>query len=346
LVMAMGFGSVYLGRTLYGEVPALAFLLTGLLLWRRAIQGPKPGRDGFLAGVLFGLMVLCKSIAVLSAFAFLGAAIYDALSYRRIKWAHLTAPALGGILAIGLWWLIKALAQQDVQAAAAGTLSEYRHNLMFGLRCARQGLGWMLREPFTVAGLTCAMVWVLPLIFAKRYDPPSVVLFFMALFYAYWWLFFTPGHIPRYMWFTYAIAGLFAGAMAWSALRLALHRGTGLGMRLVCAAGVLLVVGPAVARTAETAGYVRTCDEMRDDYAVAQFVAGLPPETPVATTYWPLERTVNFVAHRAITSIDAIPGQFEPRAVTIVDARTQPCLTKDRLPMFRAGRYAILAPEH
>ena len=54
------FGTIYLSRSLYGEVPALAFVLLGLLAWRRGLR-----RGGFgllmAAGLCFGLAILTKA---------------------------------------------------------------------------------------------------------------------------------------------------------------------------------------------------------------------------------------------------------------------------------------------
>lgn len=345
LIMTVGFGSVYLARTLYGEVPSLAFLMTGLLLWRRAINSARPLAWGLPAGVMFGLMVLCKSISVLVGFAFLGALVFDFLSHRRIRWTHLVGPAVGGVLVIAAWWMIKELAQHEVRDTVSGTLNLYKHYLLFGFRCVRAGLVWMLREPFSLAGLACAMAWIVPVIFSKRYDPPSVVMFLLALFFTFWYLFFTPGRLPRYLWYSYATAGVFAGAMAWAALRATLAGKTGPFKRILCAGIVVLVVTPAVIHTGQTVRAVWTVDEMSDEYEVARFVSALPKEKVIATTYWPLERTINFLTHRSITTVDAIEAPLGPDVVVIVEATVQPELLEGRVPTLTMGRYAILAAE-
>ena len=95
LFVQCSFGSVYLARTLYGEVPALAFLVGSLYLWRRALRRPGKSWAGFGAGICLALMVDCKAFLFISVWGIAAACLYDRLALRRIRWPHLMWPAMG-----------------------------------------------------------------------------------------------------------------------------------------------------------------------------------------------------------------------------------------------------------
>jgi len=343
VVMTMGFGSVYLGRTLYGEAPAMALTALGLLAWRKGLGAGGAVRWGLAAGIAFGLAILSKSIMVLSAFAFAGALAFDLISFRRIAWRHVLAPACGLVLAVGTWWAVQSVAAHDVADAAGTTLAQYQHNLLFGARSAAHGLAWIAQEPVTALWLAAAMALAVPTVFYRRYDPALVVLFLMAILYAFWWVFFTPGRIPRYLWYSYAVGGLFAGIMAWRALHDAVDGRRDLFARGLCLAVALCVAVPAVARTSSEFGRVHALDDMADDAALARCVDALPRETKVATTYWPVAGTLDFLTGRNVPVLAALEAGVGTSTVVVVDARTQEALLRDEDVIERIGHYAIVA---
>src|SRR5690606_29512458 len=77
------FGTIYLSRSLYGEVPALAFIVLGLLAWRRGLA---EGARAFLvaAGICFGLAVLTKAFMAVALLAVVGVYVFDRTTHRRI----------------------------------------------------------------------------------------------------------------------------------------------------------------------------------------------------------------------------------------------------------------------
>jgi len=345
IVLTASFGSTYLARTLYGEVPAFAFLVIGLLSWRYALQRPGVNVAACLAGLAFGAAVLCKSILALSVFAFLGTVVYDVLTFRRIRWPNVALPALAASCAVVAWWTLQSLAHYDVAGAVASTLAMYKHNLMFGWRSAGRAVAWMLQDPLALVSMLCALAVAAPTVFYKRYDPPLVTLFLVAVFYAYWWMFFTPAQIPRYMWFTYATGGMGAGIMLWHAVRMLITANTSVLMRGACIAALLLVLIPATTRASREIREVYTSDEMQDDRELAFLVQDLPESTFVLTTYWPLERSLNFLAHRAVQVVGTVPKSTGGKAVVIVDQQTQAYLLAGETPAMRIGRYAVLNKE-
>jgi len=341
LVMTASFGSTYLARTLYGEAPALAFLAIGLLAWRRGIASSRLSGWLPIAGLLFGMSVLCKSIMILTAFAFLGALAYDAVTFRRTRWPHYLIPAFCGLAVITAWWTLQALLRHGAPAETGGTLGLYQHYLMFGYRSAHHAIAWMLQDPLALIGLLCGLALALPIIFHKRYDPALVVLFLTAIFFAFWWVFFTPGQIPRYVWFTYAIAALFTGNALWDALHCVLGERVFSAQRIVSFLLAVVILIPAGQRVSREFSAIYTLDEMHDDRELALLVRDLPESSRVATTYWPLVRTLNVLGGRHVDTIDRLPERVQAGSVIITDNKTQPETARGREPSVRMGRYAI-----
>ncbi|HNR34145.1 MAG TPA: hypothetical protein PKO36_03125 [Candidatus Hydrogenedentes bacterium] len=305
-------GSAYLARTLYGEAPALAWLLAGLIIWSR------PGNiaPGLAAGVCFGMAVLCKTIVMLAVFPFFGVLCFEYMTGRRARLSEWTMPAIGGMAVVGAWWAAQTLLRHDVAGAAGGMLGEYQHNLIFGLRCLARTLPALWREPFTwytaLAGLAFA-AWTLS---ARRYNRSTAVLFMIAVFYLYWWLFFTPGHIHRYLWFSQAVGGLFGGVAAWQAYR-AIGPATRF-RRIVLAIFVVSVAAAPGARLASTMATIWTADEMRGYYEVASAVRNLPKCAAVCTADKPLAWILCLLAQRQAEVVEHVPAERLPRKWLIV----------------------------
>ena len=345
--MTCSFGSVYLARTLYGEVPGLTWMGLGLLAWRRAMKRPAGIGWGLAAGVAFGPAILCKSILLLSAFAFLGVLIYDRLTFRRIRLAHVVAPAAGVVVVMGAWWLVQTMSRHDVANAAGGTLGIYKHNLMFGLRAAPRTLSGALQHPVVMLPLILAMLVAANRLFWRQYEPAAGVLWLIAIFYAWWWAFFTPGSIPRYLWFTAAIGGAFTGAYAWT-LVAALHPrwyARRLPIAIAFAAGLIALTAlfwlPPIFSVVSAAPAVYASDEMHDDYALSAWAAQLPPETAIAAT-WPVSGTLNFLANKPARVLESVPDPIPANQICIIDTMTRPDMLGGRQPDLRFGRYAVL----
>jgi 4-amino-4-deoxy-L-arabinose transferase-like glycosyltransferase len=347
LFMTATFGSVYLGRTLYGEVPALFFLVAGLLCWRHALDGQAGFTLGVVAGIAFGLAILCKSILLLSAFAFLGALLYDLLTFRRIRPRHVLSPAVGLMLVLGAWWVVQTLSRHDVANAAGGTLGIYKHNLMFGLRSAPGALAKCMHDPLSTIPLILAMAAAVTGVFRRHYDPALAVLWFLGVFYAWWWVFFTPGAMARYLWFSAAIAAVFLPCVfdgIDKAIKQIPPRPGFFSSAAIAAAlaGMFTVTIAAGLDMSRESWNVYAADEMGADYALADWVAAVPDETAIAAT-WPVSGTLNFLANKPVRVLEAIPEPIPANEVCIIDTMTWPGMLGGRQPDLRFGRYAVLA---
>ncbi len=311
LFALMAFSSIYLGRTLYGEVPALFYYVLGLLCWRKALAAEKTGAGmgvlagagmGVLAGAAFGLAILCKTIMVLSVFPILGVVLYDRALHRRILPRHLLYPMLGAAAPIVLWWAIQTLARHSVQESAAATLGLYRHYLLFGFGSVIENLQRTV-VAYPLAHIVCFLgaAAAAHSVFLRRYDPPLCILILTAAFFGYWWLFFTPGQLPRYLWVMYAPSAALAGVLLVRVLG-ACNRATA-PRRYKAAAllGAAVLLAPSLDWTLGQAKEVYGNSEMEEDHAIARYVSSLPDSARIATTFYPLRGTLSFFSDRLVT---------------------------------------------
>ncbi len=342
LCLVTSFGSVYLGRSLYGEVPALLYFVAGLLLWRKALATDRFSFLGVLAGFAFALAVLSKMFLVVSSCAFLGVYIYDRMTYKKIRLVHIFGPALGFIVLFGCWTLVQILGAEDNTEAVVGTALMHRPLLLFGLEPVPVTSLWLLKQPVTVIATIAAVLAALPVIFRKKYDPPTAVLVFLVPLYTFWWLFFASGLHARYMWYACAAAGLLTGPLFWFLLRPAFAKQCPVWRRILCAAVVCVILIPPAMRAQVQLVHIYGRDEMRDDRDLAQFVDELPFETRLATTFYPVIRSLNFHCGRAVQRIATYPDPGQDYDVVIIDSVSQGAILKGITPAHSFGRYAVI----
>ena len=388
-LLAGAYSSIYLGRTVYGEVPAYLFLLLGLLAWRRALGAnlppphegaggeaggtfsrpentphlsleeaparllsgtsrvddgpgavafyppyppypPASGGDldrnspagtpqrssggdinesgeaggiipwGLLAGALVACAVLSKAIVVLVAFSFAGAWLQDRFTRRTIRWPHVVFPCAGG-LAVLVAWAVYRHVHAGREADPGSVLAIYQHYLLFGLSSfGRAFAGAIAVHPVAHLVLLGIIATTVPMLFRHRYDPPAMVLFLYALFVLYWWFFFTPGQLYRYLWNAYAILAIFTAPWLIWAIQSAWNGKSPIRSRVLSALLVLLIAGPGALWIAGQAGEVVTRDEMAADGALVDAVSALPRATRAATDIDRLPGVLNFFDNRAI----------------------------------------------
>ncbi|MFA6243384.1 MAG: glycosyltransferase family 39 protein [Candidatus Hydrogenedentales bacterium] len=339
-------GTLYLAKTLYGEIPALLFLCCGLLCWRRAMRGTGGAPWLLFAGVWFGLAVVTKTFMVFALWAFFAAWLYDRLSFRRIRVVHMLLPACCAGAVVAVWWVIQSAFQTVPEGVTTGQLAMYQHNLMFGLDSVPRTLGWLFRHGAMISvsalGMLIAGVWV----FYRRYDPAVVVLWMFAIFVGYWWVFFTTGNIPRYVWYALAISAWCVGPVVAIALRGAVRKRDGhwrvRPLRLFLATCMCVPFGMNLSYEFTAAlGH----DDMRDDRLLCELVKALPADVDIASTFYPVERTLNFFTGRHVARIAETKEAVQGRALVVLDAESQGALVGELGPTRRIGRYAVFEGE-
>jgi 4-amino-4-deoxy-L-arabinose transferase-like glycosyltransferase len=343
----MAFSSIYLGRTLYGEVPAITFFLAGLLFWRQSLLLRCTCLAAFFAGVCFALAVLSKTILILSAFAFAGAWLFDLLTGRRIRLRHVLLPAAGFLVPMLAWQGCQWLAGGPT--GEGGTFAIYQHYLLFGIGSFFDGLHYSLWEfPMQHVIFTLAFIMAVPVLFHDRYDPPGIVLFLTALFFVYWWHFFTPGQLPRYLWWSHLTATTFSGALFIRAVRTPVcgHQ-TGAIRRFAAPVAAALIIATPIYWTALQAREVYTNDEMRDGLELAAWIDSLPPDSDIAVTQSATRGELIFLTGRNPSAVDspetasqilALLGRFNVIITTAAPAETLPPAVRRR----QFGRYTAL----
>ncbi len=127
-VVSPGTYVVYLGRRVMGEVPAVLFLMAGLLIWFKALVEPQQNRRWIrlaLAGILLGLGILTKNqLFLVVPVAFL-IWLLDRLYYRQAKNsdpAFLIVPALA---IVACWYIIEWFLLPNGQELAARNLFQW-----------------------------------------------------------------------------------------------------------------------------------------------------------------------------------------------------------------------------
>lgn len=342
------YSSIYLGRTLYGEVPAYFFLLLGLIAWRKALGNEASGRRsmawGLLAGALVACAVLAKTIIVLVAFSFLGAWIYDRITHRRIGRRQVVFPCIGGAVVLAAWSLFQRWHGAD-QADSGGVLAIYQHYLLFGVSSVTGAFKHAI-VPHPMAHLAWfgVMVATIPILFRHRHDPPAMVLYCYAIFMLYWWFFFTPGHLHRYLWNAYAILAIFGAPWLLWAVRYAMNQRLPRARRALAIIVVVMLAWPGLHWTLLQAREIATNDEMAPEYALVEAVKALPHSARIGTDVDRLPGLLNFFGERVIeTGSDPVALLAN---VDVVITRDTPSLRAARPAMWRvqpAGDFVLLS---
>lgn len=336
LFMFMAPGSLYLARTLYGEAPALLFLVLGATLCWRGVQ-----RASFLrlviSGLLLGAAVVTKFIVILAVWPALGMLAYDALTVRCLRATHIAVPAVAAAAPIALWTAVTA-AFGPPETQPGGLVAMYQHNLMFGVGSVGATVGWLADNWVATLLVVGGLLAAIPAVTA---NPPALFFVLYAAFNAYWWIFFTTGNIPRYLWFSLAIGACCAGAMCASWLT-SVRRRSVRGRKVVFAACAIMVL---VASLCDGLPRVRAAfvqDDMRDEYALVDRIRRDYLGKRIATTFYPVERILNLFAEQPVARVRTADA-FADYDVVIVDAASQPELIP-RATVQRLGRYAIVQP--
>lgn len=305
------YGTIYLSRSLYGEVPALVFIVLGLLAWRRGLQTRGPRWMLAAAGVCFGLAVLTKAFMVVALLAVVGAYAFDRATHRRIPVRGILLPALGTVLVLGVWRIVE-FAARHLVAEQPSLALYYRHSLTFGFEPIWANAGQIaVAIPVIFLG-AAALCLAVPRVFRDQYDPSLAVLLLMAPLLVFWFAFFTPMHLPRYLWYPAVIAATCCGPFVDRALtaRTTARQPFHIPARVALAGLVAWVyLVPSAAMVQKTFA----ADQAGPDLAVARYLAELPADTRIATTYWPAERLVNFLLERpvAVLSSDTAAADYD-----------------------------------
>lgn len=234
---------VYMGRQVLGEVPALAFVLLGLVITLESWE--RPGgrrRDAVLAGLAWGAAMVTKSqIFVLLPAAIALVCAADLLYFRQRVWRRLAISAAVGLACVAAWYSAQFLlagAAQFQQNAAVAREGFTLHIVNVEIAHMRNAAGVVWRSGFLLWGLP-GLFWGLHL--ARRRNErglqhllalalPAVALAWFAGFSIGW---------SRYAFFPFVLFPMWTanGLVELAARRLVPHRSAAAGI----VAGLLLV---------------------------------------------------------------------------------------------------------
>jgi hypothetical protein len=225
------------------------------------------------------------------------------------------------------------------------TATMHMHYLLFGFDSLPATAKWLLDQPVTLLFFVISFFYVFA--WGLRHPPAPALLMFLMLmpFFIYWWLFFTTGRHPRYMFYACAIAGVATGPLLLAVGHYALKRKSApVIVRLAAAAFLAVGLGPPLMRTWEQLRMVYTSNEARDDIAAARYVRELPQEARIATTFWPLSRTLDFLTNRPIEMLKELPQDMHQFDLIFIDQHTQAKMLQGQAWKHSVGRYAVLMP--
>ncbi len=335
-------GSLYLARTLYGEAPALMFLLLALLVWSRALDAKKPLVLCTIAGLLFGCALVTKYVLVLAAWPALGMWLYDYLTHKRVRVVRAILPAGIALAILATWVVITSAFGPQGSDTAEGHLAMYQHNLLFGLDPLPDTFAWLMQNwiaatLFLCLGLISAAIMAM----LTSYSPAWLFLALFGLFNTYWWVFFTTANHPRYLWYSLAIGAIFAGSVCANGIRMLKvvpNNGRWIGFALS-----MLMIALAAWDSFPRLRAMLTADEMQDERKLIYTLAHDYPDKKLATTFYPVERIANLFAELPLTRVSAKDNWTDFDAV-ILDQTSQSNLITPGTPIKAVGRYAIIEP--
>ncbi len=101
--------TIVMGRSVYGEVPGLAFLFWGSYFWGRSVRLNRR-KDWMLASLFFSCAVLTKNLLFLAiAASFMGLFIIDRLWLKTLRWHQTTLPMLSCLFAFIGWSILQSI---------------------------------------------------------------------------------------------------------------------------------------------------------------------------------------------------------------------------------------------
>jgi len=195
--------TVYLGRAVYGEVPALAFFFLGSWLWFRSFDEKGPRRL-LAASTFFGLASLTKDVfAPMLAAVFLGVYVLDRIRSGDLDFRQVAVPVVISIASVLGWrWVLGDL------RGASQTESSLWDAIRLRFLVLSPRLGYESLKFLAEHGV---ILWVVPalahtLVAALGDDDSRTTIrqVFLPLFVAIWFSWYVIGSIG---WHRYAHAG-------------------------------------------------------------------------------------------------------------------------------------------
>jgi len=202
--------TLFLGRQVMGEVPALAFVLFGCLAWRPAVVRGRVGLS-VAAGIMFGLAIVTKLQFVLQLPAALGVvAVLAWRAGRRLELSAAIVAAAVSMATLGGWFLClwgilgTANARALLDNLVALSAPQVR---VVSFTAIGQAMKFLLQSTFLLAGLPALLYALLQTWQERRPDPGRTLLLSVIITCLGWFVFVSVGW-PRYAYPILALANI------------------------------------------------------------------------------------------------------------------------------------------
>jgi 4-amino-4-deoxy-L-arabinose transferase-like glycosyltransferase len=285
-------------RGLYGEIPALAFLLAALWCWLRASEQRSFG-GGLITGLALGMMLVSKPQMLLMGPAFALALLADRFYYRSWPWRVV----LGMLLALPLPSVLSLLYQASMfgwQSYLDFILLDVTEGSESSVFPARLGLIFITPS---AQYMVIQLVWLVPALLlslpdARERTARGLVRFTLLVAAAgalFWYVVLSPGW-PRYGVLPYLLLSILLAARLDALLRWLAARSLPAGRQLAQGLLVLLLVGLPLYHFVQL---VRMPIANRDLLAmVATLEATVPRDALIETHELPVEFLAPHRFHR------------------------------------------------
>jgi 4-amino-4-deoxy-L-arabinose transferase-like glycosyltransferase len=206
------FSTIWMGRKILGEVPALFFVLLGVWAWFRSWESESK-RWAVGAGLLFGLAFVTKEQFLPMVVPVFGLVwLADRLYYRRLNFRHLAVPLALSAIPVGIWYGYKltVLGPEafDRHLATLGQVSRASTWLLAPGSWSAH-LSFLYNNAFPLVGLP-GILYVLALSARRDLDGlKSLFLPALAAWFLVWFTFLSIGW-PRYAYPGLALSSVLA----------------------------------------------------------------------------------------------------------------------------------------
>jgi 4-amino-4-deoxy-L-arabinose transferase-like glycosyltransferase len=301
---------LYMSRQVLGEVPALLFFLSGLLLWFRSWEQAESWHL-LGTGLLFGLAMVTKSQfnllvpPTLLVTWLIGYVVFG----KTLRWRHLVLPLALSVGLVLVWYGVQMVILGprqfllNVDTLRAGMRL---HVLNFAPVTARHGFGVLTRSGYVVfggLGLGYAL-WR-----CRRRDLATLRRLALVVFVGLWLVWYTVGSIgwARYAFVAIAVSHIFYAGLLRDALGAISTPGwagrRGKGWRAASALVLVLVAGWMIASGFGTIGSVLQSQD-ESYFQFARYVNDVVPSSAVVESWeWELDLVADLQYHHPPTSV-------------------------------------------
>jgi len=332
LGVLFAYSTLYLSRTFYGEVPAMLYLVAGLMIW----EATRTYRSQCFAGLLLGCAVLTKPIFILIACCGLVALIATWARGERPCFKRLAAVALGIAIPIVGWSVVQAVGQTEDRSM----LGIYQHYLLFGLEPVAANVLWMAND----APVGYAVYLLLTLVaggWLLRHgaSPAALTLWLSAPLFLQWWIAYTPGQLPRYLWPVFVVSGIAWGAAMAYAWKQLFAPDTLRPVLAVVALAVL--VTPPAFWLGHQLPELRLNREMTATRELVDYLSAKNEQATIATTDYASRGAMQFLSGRYIAGGPDAAELLKTHDWVIVRSGSDPALDQPDY-LFYGREYAVL----